>query len=280
MQKSNVTVFLEVFNEEARIESCLKNFSWAEELIVFDKHSTDRTREIAEKYATQVISVPFTQASENIVNNYSNHGSCEWVMFPTASTLIHPRVAEEIVKLTSDSGFQYDVIGMPYGIYSLGILSRRSPWTAVRKYTLIRKSVLKLSNKLHHEIGYSSDKIYDMPFLADDERLYHCTNKDADDFINRTIRYTRYEAEHDESADRNQALRRSFVEVLKSVFTAFFRRRAFLLGWDGIALSFAYICYFMLKFIYVWDSRRVNGNTIYPELRKKLDDLWDQKNAG
>ncbi|MGZ5077142.1 MAG: glycosyltransferase [Methylobacter sp.] len=280
MQKSNVTVFLEVFNEEARIESCLKNFSWAEELIVFDKHSTDRTREIAEKYATQVISVPFTQASENIVNNYSNHGSCEWVMFPTASTLIHPRVAEEIVKLTSDSGFQYDVIGMPYGIYSLGILSRRSPWSAMRKYTLIRKSVLKLSNKLHHEIGYSSDKIYDMPFLADDERLYHCTNKDADDFINRTIRYTRYEAEHDESADRNQALRRSFVEVLKSVFTAFFRRRAFLLGWDGIALSFAYICYFMLKFIYVWDSRRVNGNTIYPELRKKLDDLWDQKNAG
>ncbi|MGZ4956443.1 MAG: glycosyltransferase, partial [Methylobacter sp.] len=72
MQKSNVTVFLEVFNEEARIESCLKNFSWAEELIVFDKHSTDRTREIAEKYATKVITVPFTQASENIVNNYSN----------------------------------------------------------------------------------------------------------------------------------------------------------------------------------------------------------------
>ncbi|MGZ4970755.1 MAG: glycosyltransferase [Methylobacter sp.] len=280
MQKSNVTVFLEVFNEEARIESCLKNFSWAQELIVFDKHSTDRTRAIAEKYTTQVVSVPFTQASENIVNNYSNHGSCEWVMFPTASTLIHPRLAEEIVKLTSDSDFQYDVIGMPYGIYSLGILSRKSPWTAVRKYTLIRKSVLKLSNKLHNEIGYSSDKIYDMPFLGDDELLYHCTNRDADDFVNRTIRYTRYEAEHDESPDRNRALTRSFIDVLKSVFTVVFRRRTFLLGWDGVALSLAYMSYFMLKFIYVWDRHRVNGNTIYPELRKKLDDLWDQKRAG
>lgn len=280
MQKSNVTVFLEVFNEEARIESCLKNFSWAEELIVFDKHSTDGTHEIAKKYATEVITVPFTQASENIVHNYSNHGSCEWVLFPTASTLIHPRLADEIVKLTSDRHFEYDVIGMPYGMYSLGISSRKSPWTAVRKYTLIRKSALKLSDKLHNEIGYTSNKIYDMPFLGDDELLYHCTNSDADDFINRTIRYTRYEAEHDESPDRSQALRRSFVEILKSIFTVLFRRRTFLLGWDGIALSLAYICYFILKFIYVWDSRRENGNTVYPRLRKKLTDLWDQKNAG
>jgi len=66
---SNVSVFLEVFNEEERIESCLKSFAWADELFVFDKQSTDRTFEISKKYATEVISVPYTDASENIVNN-------------------------------------------------------------------------------------------------------------------------------------------------------------------------------------------------------------------
>ena len=277
LQKSNVTVFIEVFNEEFRIESCLKNFSWAEELIVFDKHSTDRTREIAKKYATEVITVPFTQASENIVNNYSRHSSCEWVLFPTASTLIHPRLVEEIIKLTTDSDFNYDVIGMPYGMYSLGIRSRKSPWTAVRKYTLIRKSVLKLSSKLHNEVSYTTNKIYNFPIKGNDELLYHCTNRDADDFYSRTIRYTRYEAEHVLSLDRNQALRQSFIEIIKSIFTVLFRRRTFLLGWDGVALSLAYISYFVMKFIYIWDSHRVNGNIIYPEIRKKLDDLWDEE---
>jgi glycosyltransferase involved in cell wall biosynthesis len=279
MPKSNVTVFLEVFNEEARIESCLKNFSWAEELIVFDKHSTDATREIAEKFATQVISVPFTQASENVINNYSGRASCEWVLFITASSLMHPRLAKEIVKLTTDKSFEFDVIGMPYGMYAFGINNKRSPWTGLRKYTLIRSSAVKLSDKLHLEIGYSSSKIYNMPLMGEDEVLYHCTHRDAEDFFDRTKRYTKYEAEHTKMLDRNQALKQAAVELLKSVFTVTFRRRTFLMGWDGIALALAYISNFIMKFIYVWDCHRENGNSLYPELRKKMDDLWDKEIA-
>lgn len=279
MSKSNVTVLLEVFNEEMRIESCLKSFSWADELIVFDKHSTDRTAEIASKYATKVILVPFTQASENVVNNVSQAVSGEWVLFPTASSLMHPKLADEIIKLTSDPQFNYDVIAMPYGMYSFGIRNKHSPWSGVRKNTLIRKSALKLSSKLHQEIGYESSRIYQMPLLADDEVLYHCTHRDADDFFERVIRYTRYEAEHDKSLGRNLALKQSVVDILKSIYTVLFRRRTFLLGWDGVALSLAYICYFAMKFIYVWDSHRENGNMIYPSLQKELNALWDDKNA-
>lgn len=279
MSKTNVTVFIEVFNEEARIESCLKNFAWADELIVFDKHSTDRTREIAKNYATEIITVPYTQASENTVQNISAHASCEWVFFPTASSFIHPNLVDEIVKLTSDDNFEYDVIGMPYAIYSLGINSKNSPWTDLRKYTLIRRSALKLSSKLHNEIGCTTDRVYDMPLRASDEVLYHCTNKDADDYFSRQIRYTRYEAEHDKSLDRNQALRQSFFQILKAVAIVLVRRRSFLLGWDGVGLSLAYISYFVMKFIYVWDNHRENGNTIYPALRNKIDDLWDQRKS-
>ena len=278
MSKSNVTVFLEVFNEEVRIESCLKSFAWADELIVFDKQSTDRTREISEKYATEVVMVPFTQASENVIQNISNRTSCDWVFFPTASSLIHPKLVDKIIRLTSDNSFEYDVIGIPFGIYSFGIKSNNSPWTALRKYTLIRRSALKLSTKLHSEIGYKSNKVYNMPIMGNDEVLYHCTHKDADDFFSRLIRYTKYEAEYDKLLCRNKALNRAFVGILKSVFTVIFRRRSFLLGWDGVALSLAYICYFMMKFIYVWDSHRENGNIIYEVLRKKIDDLWDQRN--
>ena len=279
MNKSNVTVFIEVFNEEARIESCLKSFAWADELIVFDKHSTDRTREIAQKYATEIILVPYTQASENLVNNISSRDSCEWVFFPTASSLIHPKLVDEIIKLTSDSDFNYDVIGMPYGMYSFGIRSENSPWSALRKHTLIRRSALQLSSKLHQEISFTSEKIYQMPLMGHDEVLYHCTHRDPDAFFNQVIRYTKYEAEYDKSLGRNPALKRSFIDVLKAIAIVVLRRRAFLLGWDGIALSLAYIGYFSMKFVYVWDSHRENGNAIYPVIQKKLDELWDEKNS-
>ena len=84
MNHSNVTVFLEVFNEELRIESCLKSFLWADEIIVFDKQSTDRTCEIAKEYATKVINIPFEHGSKSVIGLIAELESCEWVMFPTA----------------------------------------------------------------------------------------------------------------------------------------------------------------------------------------------------
>jgi len=277
ISKSNVSVYLEVYNEEERIESCLKSFSWADELFVFDKQSTDRTREIAEKYTAEVIAVPYCDASENFIGNISGRGSCEWVLVATASTLIHPDLVDKIVELTLDSSFRYDVIGMPYGMYSFGIKSQNSPWTAVRKHTLMRRTALKLSGELHRELSYEGDKVYDIPFISSDALLYHCTHKDSDDFFSRLMRYNKYESLYDKSTDQKKALRSSFVEILKSIFTVIFRRRSFMLGWDGVALSLAYVSYYIMKFIYVWDSHRDNGNTVYPELRKKIDTLWDHR---
>ena len=279
MLKNRVTVFIEVFNEEARIESCLKSFVWADELIVFDKQSTDRTREIALKFATKVISVPFSQGSENIVNNITGQTCNEWVLIPTASSLMHPNLVDEIVKLTADENFPYDVIGMPYGMYSWGVNSRNSPWTDLRKYTLIRRSVLRLSTKLHQEISWETDRIYDMPLRAPEEVFYHCTNRDADDYFSRQIRYTRYEAQHNGTGYGNQELRKAFYQIIKAIGVVIVKRRTFILGWDGVGLALAYISYFIMKFIYVWDSHRDNGNVIYPILRKKIDDLWDQRQA-
>ena len=39
---NNISVVLEVYNEEERLESCLKSFRWADELIVFVKKSTEK----------------------------------------------------------------------------------------------------------------------------------------------------------------------------------------------------------------------------------------------
>jgi hypothetical protein len=49
------------------------------------------------------------------------------------------------------------------------------------------------------------------------------------------------------------------------------------LGWDGVALSLAYICNFVMKFLFVWDTHRENGNMVYPILRKKIDYLWEER---
>ncbi len=274
MKKSNITAFIEVFNEEERIESCLKSFSWVDEIILFDKHSTDRTREIAEKYATEIVLVPFCDGSENIVNNITGRPSSEWCLFPTASSLMHPDLADEIIKLTCDPNFEFDVIGMPYGMYSFGIRSSKSPFSALYKNTLIKRSKLKVSTQLHNEISFSSKKIFKMPLIHEEAVLYHCTHKNAESFWGHVTRYAKYEAKHDASL----TVTRTLLDILKAIFTVLFRRHTFLLGMDGIALSLGYIGYFVERFMFVWDRSRENGDVVYPALRNKIDSLWDSRN--
>jgi glycosyltransferase involved in cell wall biosynthesis len=52
MEKISVTVITR--NEEKNIERCLKSLAWADEIVVLDNHSTDKTVEICRKYTDHV----------------------------------------------------------------------------------------------------------------------------------------------------------------------------------------------------------------------------------
>lgn len=272
--KSNVCVYLEVFNEEDRIEACIRSFAWADQIFVFDKNSTDNTREIASKYATEVVVVPYCDGSSNTINNIASKGDSEWCLFPTASSIMAPKLVNEIIKLTTDPNFAYDVIGMPFAQYSFGITSKRSPFYAKFKHTLIRRSNLKVSNILHQEIGYKKANIYNIPLAGEAFSLFHCTHRDSESYILHILRYAKYEA----TQDKFETKRTAFLKILKSVLVVTFVKRSFLLGWNGIALSVAYVLYYCVRFLIIWDRDRElkSGANVYKKIR---DGLLDSLNG-
>ena len=50
-----ITVCIICGNEEENIERCLKSVTWADEVLVVDSFSRDRTPEIARRYTPHVI---------------------------------------------------------------------------------------------------------------------------------------------------------------------------------------------------------------------------------
>src|SRR3990167_4652174 len=56
MQK--ISAVISAYNEEEKIEKCLKSVLWADEVIVVDNSSTDKTVEIAKKYTSKIYSQP------------------------------------------------------------------------------------------------------------------------------------------------------------------------------------------------------------------------------
>lgn len=269
--KKGISVITVVYNEESRIDSLLGSMLWSDDIIVIDKSSTDKTHEIALRYTPNVISVPYTDAND-IVKHGIDKAKHEWVMTVTASDIIHPLLVDKVLLLINDISFDYDIIALPFSIYVFGINDKRSPWSSTTKKWLFKKRVAIVRDEIHKEISFSSVKIYEMK-SDDDERLSHLTHANTTTFLERHIRYTKIEVNN--YTDERQGLRQTFKQILSSLYIVFFKKKCFLLGWDGIALGLAYVSYYILKYLFVWEKFRGKGDSIYASLRKKNIEQWE-----
>jgi glycosyltransferase involved in cell wall biosynthesis len=260
-----------VYNEEERIETTLKTLQWCDEIIVLDKNSTDRTREIAINYGAKVyIWNEDGKYDSREIDFLVNKSSFEWILAFTASDVIHPELAGEIKRKTS-SDFEYDAISVPYFTYILGIDSKRSPWHTEFKTCVLRKSSIIVNNgEVHQAIDLSALKVYNLKI---DKKycVYHLTHSSADIMMERHIRYWQGEAE---SVKQND-LKSSFRKVLKVLYSLLLRKKTYLMGWDGIMLMFSFLSYYMMSFVYKWEKKRGKAEEVYSKIRSDLISDWD-----
>lgn len=90
-------------NEEGRIKDCLESVhNWAEELIVVDDESTDKTREIAQVYAGKVL-VKKMDVEGKHRNWAYNQSKYDWVLSLDADERVTPELREEITGVLGKS---------------------------------------------------------------------------------------------------------------------------------------------------------------------------------
>lgn len=271
----SISAFIPTYNEEKRIETALKTLQWCDEIVLLDKQSNDRTRELAQGLGAKVFVMPNSSAySASEFNFITSECNSDWVIMFTASDVIHPELAQEIKKLTSDDSFNYDVINVPFRRYILGIETKRSPWYSSHAALVFRKSVMSINKTgVHDALQLNSNRRYSIK-NSDTICMYHLTHATVDGMMERHIRYCRGEA----TASEKESMGRAFLIVLRSIFTTVFVRRSFLLGWKGVMLSCAYISYFMMAFVYKWEKKNSVAKSTYETIQSDILKEWEKKN--
>jgi glycosyltransferase involved in cell wall biosynthesis len=268
-----ISACLPTLNEEERIESTLISFQWCDEIIVIDKNSTDRTVQIAEKYGARIY--PFTEKkgefnTEELDVLKSTRG--EWTIGITASDVIDVLLAMEIKRLLSLKDFPYDVIHVPFKRVVLGFSGDHSPWRSGLVPYIYRKSAMQLNYKsVHKTVSYSETSRHYYIKNSDIGFLYHLTHATVDGMMDRHIRYWHGEARYYDQPSMWQA----FKAIVKSFLIVIYKR-TILLGWDGIMLSCAFISYYMMSFVYIWEKKYSKAPQQYRDLRDKIDNDWKQ----
>lgn len=268
----SITAILPVFNEEKRLEATLKTLMWCDEIIIVDKNSTDNTRNIANKYSAKVFILDNTAFNTDDIDIFIENCTSEWMLTFTASDIIHPKLARSIKEITDNIAFEFDVIHIPYHRIVLGIDSKRSPWHSELHPAVFRKSVFQLNrNGVHDAVKFTSKKHFKMG-KSEKYCVYHLTHENLDSMMERHTRYWKAEA-----LSPNTNLKQSFKEVLSAIKLVLLKRKTFLMGWDGIMLSFAFVTYYMMSFVYKWENQRSKSTSNYDILKKEIQNSWERE---
>ncbi len=96
--KENISVFIITKNEEDKIERCLQHVTWADEIVIVDSNSTDKTRAIAKKYTKKVHTKKFDgygQQKQAAIEKCTNN----WILEVDADEIVPEKLRDEINHL-------------------------------------------------------------------------------------------------------------------------------------------------------------------------------------
>lgn len=110
--KNKLSVVLATFNEEKNIGECLKSCKGiADEIIVVDEYSTDKTRSIAEGYGAKVFLEPHHDIFHITKQKALEKATGDWILQLDADERVTPELASEIRFIVSSDGGPQGLLG-------------------------------------------------------------------------------------------------------------------------------------------------------------------------
>mgnify|MGYP001582985050 CR=1 FL=1 len=97
----NLSAVISAYNEETKIEDCLKSVSFADEIILIDNSSSDRTAEIAKKYTSKIFKRP-NNPMLNVNKNFGfSKATGDWILSLDADERVTSELEKELRKAIS-----------------------------------------------------------------------------------------------------------------------------------------------------------------------------------
>jgi glycosyltransferase involved in cell wall biosynthesis len=242
-----ITAIVITFNEEANIARALASLAWADEIIVVDSESRDRTAEIARRFTERVIVRPWPSysAQKNFAAAEASH---DWVFSLDADEEVSEPLRRELESLKQAEAMAAAGYEMPRLTFYLGRWIRHSGWYPDWKLRLYDRRRAQWVGDYVHE-GVEVDGA--VARLAGD--LLHFTVSDASTHHLRLDRYTTLAAEQ----ARAQGKRASLGSLIFSPPLTFIRsyvfRLGFLDGLQGYAIARFAAHYAFLKNLKLWE---------------------------
>ena len=231
-------------NEQSRIEACLSSVSWADEIVLLDSGSNDKTLELAAKYTDKIHTNIDWQGFGLQKSRAAELASHDWVLSIDCDEIVTDSLKIEILaqleKVTPDQ-----VIVLNRLTHFCGQFVYHSGWHPDPIVRIYNKTKYGFNHNLVHE----SVKCDNAPRVQLKSKLEHYTFEGLDKYLAKRNSYAKIWAEERFKKGKSA----SSLKALSSAAFAFIRhyilRLGFLDGRVGLLISVIQMQYSFNKYM-------------------------------
>jgi len=190
MKEKKLSVVIIAKNEEEMIGDCLKSVQWADEIILVDNGSVDKTIGIAKKYRAKVIRVP---SIKPIFAKLRNEGlkvaEGRWILYVDADERVPLQLRRKIQTIVESRKPKYIAYEIPRRNFYLGKeVHYGGAWPDYVKRLFFRKALKGWKGELHENPVFKGKRGYlKSPFV-------HLTHRDLSSMVEKTRQWSKIEA--------------------------------------------------------------------------------------
>jgi len=255
MGKALLSVIIITKNEQDNIKDCLESIKWADEIIVVDSGSKDKTEEICRKYTDKFYVKDWLGfgIQKQRALDLATH---EWVLSIDADERVTPRLKNEIFhKIAYDSNESGYLI--PRLSNYLGKDIYHSGWYPDYTLRLVKKQNSRFTKDIVHEkiiveggVGKISSHFLHYPY------------KDISHHFQKINVYSSLSAKKMFDNGKRIVWPMILVKSIFSFFKSYVLRRGFLDGWPGVVVSISTGLSVFLKYLklkeFLMNSNKIN----------------------
>jgi glycosyltransferase involved in cell wall biosynthesis len=256
--RAKISVLINTLNEERNLPYALRSVrQWADEIIVVDMYSTDRTVEIAHEFGAKVFFhervTEFEIARKLAIEKASN----DWMFFLDADELVPLALARRLLQIAH--GDAVDVVRVPRLNYLIGAAMQYSGWgpNQDKQYRLFRRGKLGVRANMHDHIEvFPGAKVHELSFPSDGA-IIHFSYLDFEHFITKLNRYTNIHALQAAKAGEHPNIARALFKATRKFLAYYLLRKGYRDGWRGIYLALLMFFYEVSTFAKLTQLRLV-----------------------
>lgn len=218
-------------NEEAMIGDCLASVSWADEIVVLDSGSGDRTVEIAAAHGARVVQGGDWPGFGPQKNRAIALATGDWILSLDADERVSPELRDEILATISagDARAAYDI---PRLSSYCGRFMRHGGWWPDHVTRLFQRGRARFSDDLVHERLIVEGNIGRLR-----NHLLHIAFENLEEVLEKVNRYSSSGAEMAWARGRTGSLSGAVLRGLWAFARTYFLKAGFLDGREGFMLA-------------------------------------------